>query len=279
MDRARQASAPAAAPSDAGPAPDFGDHTTPADLVPFAELDDTTSADPPQVSVFIAWARVMRDVQAVAKAGLYNGGGTRYNFRGVDQMINAFGPACRRHGVIVTPHRITPSHAPATSKAGAAMRETTSVIIWRVYGPDGTFFEGASEGESLDSADKGAAKAQSVALRAFLIAAGLVPTDTPDPDSQHVERGERPKPKASDYVDEILNPRTSLGRLVQMKQELARHGIGGDVVALPDGGEVKVGNLLWQVGKDREDASKAAKAAIEAPADEWPAVPPIGGGE
>lgn len=223
----------------------------PTDLVPFAELDEATSDDPPKVSVFVAWARVMRDVQGVAKRGLYNQGGTRYNFRGIDAMLAAFGPAVRRHGVMVIPIKVTPSHAPATSSKGTAMRETTTVVTFRVYGPDGTYFDGEAEGECLDVSDKGSVKAQSVALRAFLIAAGMVPTDEPDPDTSHHERGERPLPKASEYVEEICSPRTSFNRIRQIRVEVARHQLLGAIVTNETGDEEKLGDLIKRIGDER----------------------------
>lgn len=255
LEAARQAAGGA---QDGGPPPAAAGSAVP--LVPFAELAGSTSEDPPQVSVFVAWARVMRDVQAVAKDGLYNASGTRYNFRGVDAMINAFGPACRRHGVIVTPHEVHPSHAPGTSSGGKTMRDTTTVVVWRVYGPDGTWFQGASEGESLDSSDKGAAKAQSVALRAFLIAAGMVPTDEPDPDSAHVERGERPRPVPGHYVEEICSAKTSLGRMLQIRREITEHNLGGAIVTNETGDEEKLGDLLARHGKAKQEAAQLGGA-------------------
>lgn len=225
--------------------------TEPTDLVPFAELDEKTSDDPPKVSVFVAWARVMRDVQGVAKRGLYNQGGTRYNFRGIDAMLAAFGPAVRRHGVIVVPIKVTPSHAPATSSKGTAMRETTTVVTFRVYGPDGTSFDGEAEGECLDISDKGAVKAQSVALRAFLIATGMVPTDEPDPDSTRHERGERPLPKAKDYVDEVAHPNTSPARLRQIWVEVKRHGLFETLVENEVGDDEKLGLMIERLAKER----------------------------
>jgi len=222
-------------------------------LVPFAELDEPTSNDPPQVSVFTAWARVMRDVQGVAKRGLYNQGGTRYNFRGIDAMLAAFGPAVRRHGVIVVPIKVTPSHAPATSSKGTAMRETTTVVTFRVFGPDGSSFDGEAEGECLDVSDKGAVKAQSVALRAFLIAAGMVPTDEPDVDSVHHERGERPLPKAKDYVDEVCHPSTSAARLRQIWVEVKRHGLFETLVENEVGDDEKLGKMIERLAAERSE--------------------------
>jgi len=229
-------------------------------LVPFAELPEPTSDDPEQVPVAVAWGRVMRDVHAIGKNSLYNQSGTRYNFRGVDAVINAFGPACRRHGVIVVPHRVTPSHAPAVSKGGSAMRETTTVVRWHIVGPKGDHIEGESEGESLDTGDKGTAKAQSVALRMFLLAAGLVPTDDKDPDAQHVERGEQSTVRPGQYVEEILDERTSLARLKQISGEIARHGIAHAVVQNEHGEDEKLIDLFKRIVAPRRAAAETGGA-------------------
>jgi len=235
----------------------------PQELVPFAELGEA-SADPEPVSVYVAWARVMRDVSGVGKNSEFrqtnkDGKTTRYNYRGVDAMINAVGPACRRHGVMIIPTRVEPSHAAANSRNGGTMRETTTLVTWRIYGPNGDHIEGQSEGESLDTSDKGTAKAQTVALRVFLIAAGLVPTDEPDPDTVVHERGERPLPKPTDYRDEIVDPRTSLRRLNQIKDELLRHDLGLVVVVNEVGDDEQLGKLLMRIGRDRENTSGGAE--------------------
>lgn len=262
MDRARQAAEPASTPNaDAVPAPDFHDYGPSVGLAALVELDEPTSDDPEKVPVAVAWARVMRDVQGVAKKGLYNQGGTRYNFRGVDAMISAFAPAVRRHGVMVIPTKVTPSHAPATSSKGSAMRETTSVVAFRIYGPMGDFIEGEAEGESLDVSDKGTAKAQSIALRAFLIAAGMVPTDEPDPDTSHIERGERPTVKPTDYRDEVVNPRTSAGRLRQIRKEIQEHRVGGALVVNEVGDEEQLLKLVDRIGSERA-AAEAQTAQV-----------------
>lgn len=229
----------------------------PLPLVPIAELAGPTSDDPPQVTVFVAWARVMRDVQAIGKHGEYNAAGTRYNFRGIDAVVNAFGPACRRHGVIVMPTAVLAEHGDAVTSNGKATRETTVVVSWRIYGPNGDHMDGASAGESLDSSDKGTAKAQSVALRAFLIAAGLVPTDEKDPDASRIERGERPRVVPSQYVEEIANPKTSLGRLRQIRAEINQHGIAAAIITNETGDEESLLAMVVRIGKARAEGGEA----------------------
>jgi hypothetical protein len=226
------------------------DNPTDPGLVPFPDLPETTG-DPEQVSVFVAWNRVMRDVAAIAKSDLYSAPGTRYNFRGVDRVVNAFGPAMRRHGVIVVSTCVTPAHRDTKSTNDKAMRETTTVVSFRVYGPTGDYFDGQAEGECLDVGDKGTAKAQSVAERVFLLITGMVPTDEPDPDKTVHERGEQPRPDPAVYRDEIVDPRTSLGRLRQLRVELVQHRLGGVVQVNESGDEEALLAMCDRIGRER----------------------------
>ncbi len=221
------------------------------DLVPFPELTEPTSADPEQVPVHIAWARVMRDVHALGKHGLYNAAGTRYNFRGVDAVLNAFGPVVRRHGVIVLPQTVRAIHSDATTSKGNPTRETTVTVSYRIIGPMGDFLDGEAEGEALDSSDKGSAKAQSVAMRVFLIAASLLPTDEKDPDASRIERGERPLPRAGEYVEEVCDPRTSVSRIRQIYQEAKRHSLLAAPVTNEVGEPEELGALILRIDAAR----------------------------
>ena len=49
-----------------------------------------------------ALAAVMNDVTHVGKEG--KNSAQAYSFRGIDGVLNAVGPAFRRHGVIALPH-------------------------------------------------------------------------------------------------------------------------------------------------------------------------------
>ncbi|MCF3101485.1 ERF family protein [Streptomyces roseoverticillatus] len=175
------------------------------------------------VPVHLAWLRVRREIRAIAKAEQYNGGGTRFNFRGVDTVVNTFGPVTLKHGINIFPVDIDAEHRDTTTSKGNKMRECTVTVSWMVMGPMGDALPMLlkSRGEALDSADKGTAKAQSVALRVLLLTGGLTPTHDKDPDASYIERGnEAPARSAESYRDEILNPKTSSGRLQQISYEL-----------------------------------------------------------
>lgn len=157
----------------------------------------------PKPTVFEAWNRVMRDVQAVRKDS-YNSG-QKFNFRGIDAVMNAVGPALREHGVTVVPLARSNEVERYTTKNGGQMANRTVEMAFRVYGPAGDSFMGTAFGEAADSGDKAMTKAESVALRTFLLQSLMIPTDDPDPDAESHERvasapprpAPRPAPQAA----------------------------------------------------------------------------------
>ncbi|MFF7452158.1 MULTISPECIES: hypothetical protein [unclassified Streptomyces] len=183
---------------------------------------------PELVPVHIAWLRVRHDVRSVAKTDQHkeknrDTGQTyvKYHFRGIEAALNAFGPATLRHGVNVMAVDMTTSYRDTTSSRNSKMREATIVTTWQIMGPRGDSLPLLkSAGESLDSGDKGTAKAQSLALRALLFNTGMIPTGDPEPEATHIERGEAPQRTAGDYRDEIVDPKTTPGRLEQISYEL-----------------------------------------------------------
>lgn len=209
--------------------------------------------DPEMVPVHLAWLRVRKEVRAIAKGEQYNGGGTRFNFRGVDTVVNTFGPVTLKHDVNIFPVGIDAEHRDTTTSKGSKMRECTVTVSWMVMGPMGDTLPALlqTRGEALDSADKGTAKAQSVALRVLLLTGGLTPTHDKEPDSSYVERGEAPVRSAVQYLDEIAHPQTSAGRLKQIYYELRQSNQLGALVTNETGSEERVGDMVVRLGKER----------------------------
>lgn len=127
-----------------------------------------------------ALAAVMNDVREVRKKERNAQQG--FNFRGVDAVMNAVGPALRAHGVICVPEVIDHTIAGKTTAKGAQMNFVTVRVRYTFHGPDGDTLSGEVAAESFDSGDKATAKAMSVAYRTFLLQALCLPTDDPDPD-------------------------------------------------------------------------------------------------
>lgn len=215
--------------------------------------------DPEMVPVHIAWLRVRRDIGAIAKKEQYKekdreSGQTKvsYSFRGVDTVVREFGPVTLKYGVNVLPVQVVAQHRDTTSSRGNKMRECTVTVTWQIMGPMGDVLVLQSCGEALDTADKGTAKAQSVALRVLLLTGGLIPTGDQDPDSVHHDRGEAPVRPLTSYVEEIVDPATSDGRLRQIHAELKAQRRLDEMVATEMGVDEEVGAVIVRVVQSRK---------------------------
>lgn len=135
-----------------------------------------------------AWAAVMADVQGLGKHGSVTAGPARFNFRGVDDVMNAVGPVLRTHGVSVVPTAVEHHPEDVTTSKGSKMRNVTVLVSYAIHGPAGDSMTGAAAGEAADSGDKATPKAMSVAFRTFLLQSLCLPTDEPDPDQHQYER-------------------------------------------------------------------------------------------
>ena len=163
-------------------------------------------------NVFQAVSDVMNDVREVRKTG--RNSSQNFNFRGIDAVMNAVGPKLRAHGVIVTP-----IHADLTGVEVDAGRkkakDTSGIVTYRWFGPDGSHFDSQVYAEGRDYADKGGAKTMSVALRTCILQTLCLPTDDPDPDEDYIESspaatavaqglGARPVPEIDRVKGEIV---------------------------------------------------------------------------
>jgi hypothetical protein len=254
----RDMAAAAAEPGDTeGPWAGAEDRPTPTPAEPLPDIEYTGPiADVDQVPVHVAWARVMADVQSVSKGDRRDDVGGRYNFRGVDRVVNAVGPALRRHGVLVLPTRIlSVDYREARTAKGSVMQDCTVRVQWTVRGPAGDDLPAMeSAGQATDTQDKSTAKAISVAQRVLFLSALHIPTQDPDVDRGH-ERGEAPTAKPGAYRDEITDPRTSLGRLRQIYGELTQHRLGGAIVVNEVGDDEPLGQLYQRIVAERRAAA------------------------
>jgi hypothetical protein len=215
--------------------------------------DDRVIVDAETVPVHVAWARVMADVQSITKADRRDDVGGRYNFRGVDRVVNAVGPALRRHGVSVLPIEVYDvTYREARTANNKTMQDCTLKVRWLIVGPAGDTFPTplVSAGQATDTQDKGTAKAVSVAQRVLFLAALHIPTNDPDVDRGH-ERGSAPAPKPTDYRDEISDPRTSLGRLRQISGELRQHQLAQAIVTNEVGDDESLWDMYSRVVRER----------------------------
>jgi len=158
------------------------------------ELDPITNGyTMNQPQIFSLLSKVMEDAGAVKKSDFNSH--QKFNFRGIDAVINAVSPALRKHGVVVVPTVITSDYESVqVGQNRTVMGHARITITYTFYAPDGSNVAATVSAESMDSGDKATAKAYSVAFRTALLQTLCLPTDEADPDSDTYERSAHDAP-------------------------------------------------------------------------------------
>jgi hypothetical protein len=182
----------------------------------------------------------------------------KFNFRGIDAVINAVAPIFNELGIIVAPEVLTSTYD--TVEIGQRKTPMGHVLLevkYTFYGPEGDSVSSTVLAEAMDSGDKAAAKAMSVGMRIALLQTLNLPTDEPDPDSVSYERsGSQPvsvgKPVQSlnmvapdALVDSILNAATLDEVRTAWKSAGAQGHLQSDTV-LAGGEKIKIQDLLYR---------------------------------
>lgn len=163
------------APVSAPPAPD---------VKPFWTVPPMAKPEMPYI--YAAMNAAMQEIRAVGKDG-YNEQ-QRYNFRGIDGVVDAAGPAFRKHGIIPSPKLLQVDYRDTKTTGGKDTREVVVRVLYTFTALDGSSVEAEVPGESLDQSDKGTAKAMSVAYRIALLQMLAIPTQEKDPDADYHTR-------------------------------------------------------------------------------------------
>lgn len=137
-------------------------------------------------SIFEALSAVMGDINHVGKEGWNDH--QKFNFRGIDAVVNAVGPALRKHHVIVVPSLVSVDYQSVQTTNAKAATACRVVVQYKFHGPAGDCIETSVAGEAWDSSDKATSKAMSVAFRTALLQSLALPTDEPDPDASTYEQ-------------------------------------------------------------------------------------------
>ena len=147
------------------------------------------------MSITAALLAVAQDVGAVSKEGRVRPQqgkqGPSFNFRGIDQVVNAVSPALRKHGVVVHPTVLDYRYEQASTSTGKATGHVIVTVSYTFTHTSGESVTATVIGEAMDSGDKAAPKAMSVAFRTALLQVLCLPTDEKDPDEHIYERAGR----------------------------------------------------------------------------------------
>lgn len=120
-----------------------------------------------------------------------------FQYRGIDDVVNAAAPHLNDEGVITVPELVEYSYETVeVGRNKTPMAHVVGKVRYWFYGPLGDFLTATVLSESMDSGDKGVAKMMSVAYRTALLQVLNLPTNDRDPDADSYERSPQNAPIA-----------------------------------------------------------------------------------
>lgn len=124
---------------------------------------------------------IMKDIGSISKDKKNQKHG--YQYRGVDDVMNALYPALVENGVFIIPKVLETKREERTSNAGNNLIFTTCKMSYTFCAEDDSKIEVIMSGEGMDSGDKSMNKAMSAAYKYACFQLFCIPTeDLKDPD-------------------------------------------------------------------------------------------------
>lgn len=159
-----------------------------------ATLSSTANAGtlivkPPPMTVHAAVAAVMAELPAIGKGNKSPEG---YTYRGIEAITKHLQPLLAKHGVVIVPKAKVLDTVPSPAMKDG-WQDVTMRVQWRIYGPDGSYFEAVTHGIGRDRSDKGSNKAQTQAYKYLLLHLFCIADAKDDPDSHKYESGRAPE--------------------------------------------------------------------------------------
>ena len=135
------------------------------------------------MSIHAAINGVMQDIGAIGKDKKNQQQG--FNYRGVDDVMNALQPALVKYKVYVVPEVLELDRTERTTDKGKTLLYTVVKVKHTFYAEDGSSVSATVIGEGMDSADKSANKAMSIAFKYACFQVFCIPTEEMiDPDAE-----------------------------------------------------------------------------------------------
>lgn len=124
---------------------------------------------------------VMEDLDAIGKDKRTS----QYQYRGVDDVMNALNPALKKHGVFIAPEVLEQTREDRQTTKGSSLVYSILKIRFRFYADDGSYIDAVTIGEGMDYGDKASNKAMSVAFKYACFQVFCIPTkELVDPDGE-----------------------------------------------------------------------------------------------
>jgi hypothetical protein len=146
------------------------------------ELERVAFSDTAPKNIHDCIIALMKGIGVVRK-NRRNTQGSGYNFRGVDDVVNAASPGLRALGVTIRPELVEKTHGwqeVGSNRSWMGWADVT--MAYHLQAPDGSEYTWIAPGFAFDSGDKMQSKACSVAYRTAFLQGLCLPTDSRDPD-------------------------------------------------------------------------------------------------
>jgi len=155
--------------------------------------------------IYLQMTKILKDTSAIGKEK--QAGGLAYAFRGIDDVYNEIHGTLAKHAVFTIPTVLEERSEERRSKSGGLLIYRILRIAYRFIADDGSFISSIVIGEGMDSGDKAANKAMSVAHKYALLQAFCIPTaDIKDPEENHHEVTEEKKTMSKSAAKEKEKP-------------------------------------------------------------------------
>lgn len=132
---------------------------------------------------------VMAEIGAISKNKKNSGQGFMY--RSIDDVMNALQPALINQKLCIVPEILEDRSSERMSKSGSITKYTELKMKYTFFADDGSFVTAIVKGEAMDTGDKGANKAMSIAYKYACFQVFCIPTEEmidTDSESQKLEK-------------------------------------------------------------------------------------------
>lgn len=134
-----------------------------------------------------------------------------YNFRGIDDVLNALSSALTEAGLVILPRVVERKEVERQTKSGGALFYVTVHVDFDLVAvEDGSKHTVTTYGEAMDSADKATNKAMSAAYKYLALLTFCIPTEaTPDTDADFTTHEVAAKTQAKSAVAQASSKKTA----------------------------------------------------------------------
>lgn len=207
-------------------------------------------------AIFGSLAKVKEEINGIGVGKERENKQQHFNYRGIDDALNAFSGPFARHQVLPTMVYETTLRDVVRTKNSEMSRCIVSLVCTFLSLKDGSSITvGPIEGEAFDVLDKSTTKACSVALRNLLFLTFTVPFGPEEPEQYEGDNGIAPeaKLKATDAADEPAKISLGVSQKQMLDTTLERAGRDEEWL-LNNYGGVDRGNFKSAIGYIRANA-------------------------